>query len=78
MAYGYINQQATPYSFLKSRLWHAGLLQGPDHFDVLNKHLSQGMVRPGELVIVPEMSSAHCSGEFGGFLRGEYWKSTAI
>lgn len=42
MAYGYINQQATPYSFLKSQLWHAGLLQGPDHFDVLNKHLSQG------------------------------------
>ena len=69
MAYGYINQQATPYSFLKSQLWHAGLLQGPDHFDVLNKHLSQGMVRPGELVIVPEMSSAHCSIEEAWLMR---------
>lgn len=69
MAYGYINQQATPYSFLKSQLWHAGLLPGPDHFDVLNKHLSQGMVRPGELVIVPEMSSAHCSIEEAWLMR---------
>jgi len=69
MAYGYINQQATPYSFLKSQLWHAGLLQGPDHFDVLNKHLSQGMVRPGELVIVPEMSSAYCSIEEAWLMR---------
>ncbi|EPJ76194.1 MULTISPECIES: hypothetical protein [unclassified Pseudomonas] len=69
MAYGYINQQATPYSFLKSQLWHAGLLQGPDHFDVLNKHLRQGMVRPGELVIVPEMSSAYCSIEEAWLMR---------
>ena len=69
MAYGYINQQATPYSFLKSQLWHAGLLQGADHFDVLNKHLRQGMVRPGELVIVPEMSSAYCSIEEAWLMR---------
>ena len=69
MAYGYINQQASPYPFLKSRLWRGGLLQGPDHFDVLNKHLSQGMVRPGELVIVPEMSSAHCSIEEAWLMR---------
>lgn len=69
MAYGYINQQATPYSFLKSQLWRAGLLQGPDHFDVLNKHLRQGMVRPGELVIVPEMSSAYCSIEEAWLMR---------
>ncbi|MQB18190.1 hypothetical protein DXU77_24490 [Pseudomonas lactis] len=69
MAYGYINQQATPYSFLKSQLWHAGLLPGPDHFDVLNKHLRQGMVRRGELVIVPEMSSALCSIEEAWLMR---------
>lgn len=69
MAYGYINQQATPYSFLKSQLWHAGLLPGPDHFDVLNKHLRQGVVRPGELVIVPEMSSAYCSIEEAWLMR---------
>ena len=69
MAYGYINQQASPYPFLKSRLWRGGLLQGPDHFDVLNKHLRQGMVRPGELVIVPEMSSAYCSIEEAWLMR---------
>ncbi|KRP67738.1 hypothetical protein [Pseudomonas orientalis] len=69
MAYGYINQQAIPYAFLKSKLWHAGLLQGPDHFDVLNQHLSQGMVRPGELVIVPETSSTHCTIEEAWLMR---------
>ena len=69
MAYGYINQQSTPYSSLKSRLWYAGLLQGPDHFDVLNQHLSQGLVRPGELVIVPEMSSTHCTIEEAWLMR---------
>ncbi|AZE84712.1 hypothetical protein C4J98_3306 [Pseudomonas orientalis] len=69
MAYGYINQQAIPYAFLKSKLWHAGLLQGPDHFDVLNQHLSQGLVRPGELVIVPETSSVHCTIEEAWLMR---------
>ncbi|AZE62019.1 MULTISPECIES: hypothetical protein [Pseudomonas fluorescens group] len=69
MAYGYINQQALPYSFLKSQLWHAGLLQGRDHFDVLNQHLSHGLVRPGELVIVPEASGAHCTIEEAWLMR---------
>ncbi|AZF27540.1 hypothetical protein [Pseudomonas sp. R2-60-08W] len=69
MAYGYINQQATPYSFLKSQLWRAGLSPGRDHFDVLNQHLSHGLVRPGELVIVPQASSAHCTIEEAWLMR---------
>ena len=69
MAYGYINQQALPYAFLKSQLWHAGLLQGRDHFDVLNQHLSRGLVRPGELVIVPEAPGAHCTIEEAWLMR---------
>ena len=69
MAYGYINQQAAPYPFLKSRLWRGGLLQGRDHFDVLNRHLSHGLVRPGELVIVPEASSVNCSIEEAWLMR---------
>ena len=69
MAYGYINQQALPYAFLKSQLWHAGLLQGRDHFDVLNQHLSHGLVRPGELVIVPEAPGAHCTIEEAWLMR---------
>ena len=69
MAYGYINQQALPYTFLKSQLWNTGLLQGRDHFDVLNQHLSRGLVRPGELVIVPEASGAHCTIEEAWLMR---------
>lgn len=69
MAYGYINQQALPYAFLKSQLWNTGLSQGRDHFDVLNQHLSRGLVRPGELVIVPEAPAAHCTIEEAWLMR---------
>lgn len=69
MAYGYINQQALPYAFLKSQLWNTGLSQGRDHFDVLNQHLSRALVRPGELVIVPEAPGAHCTIEEAWLMR---------
>ncbi|WP_411379231.1 hypothetical protein [Pseudomonas sp. MPB26] len=69
MAYGYITEGFTDYQSLKSRLWPGGLLQGTDHFDVLNQHLRHGMLEPGQLVLVPDASSATCSIEEARLMR---------
>ncbi|MDQ0739815.1 hypothetical protein QF045_002675 [Pseudomonas sp. W4I3] len=70
MAQGYINDHTTDYSSLKSRLMGGGLSrQRSDHFDVLNRHLRHGLVTPGQLVIIPDAHSAHCSRDEAWLMR---------
>ncbi|HAA41878.1 MAG TPA: hypothetical protein DCE36_17550, partial [Pseudomonas sp.] len=64
MAQSYINDRATDYNSLKSRLMGAApSRQRSDHFDVLNRHLRPGLVAPGQLVIIPDPYSVSCSSE---------------
>ncbi|KAF2406624.1 hypothetical protein PSAN_48000 [Pseudomonas antarctica] len=70
MAQGYINDRATDYYSLKSRLMDgAPSRQRSDHFDVLNRHLRHGLVTPGQLVIVPNPYSVTCSLEEAWLMR---------
>ena len=63
MAHGFINEKTTHYSSLKSQL----LIQRGSHaltkFDTTNSHLRRSMVTPGQLVIVPDDSTASCTFE---------------
>lgn len=70
MAQSFINDRATDYQSLKSRLM-GGRLSRPrsDHFDVLNRHLRPGLVAPGQLVIVPDSHSLNCSVEEAWLMR---------
>lgn len=70
MAQSFINDRATDYQSLKSRLM-GGSLSRPrsDHFDVLNRHLRPGLVAPGQLVIVPDSHSLNCSVEEAWLMR---------
>lgn len=70
MAQGYINDRLTDYLSLKSRLiGSAPGRQRADHFDVLNRHLRHGLVKPGQLVIIPEPYSVTCSLEEAWLVR---------
>ncbi|MCP1464283.1 hypothetical protein [Pseudomonas sp. S3E17] len=70
MAQSYINDRATDYTSLKSRLMGgAPSRQRSDHFDVLNRHLRPGLVAPGQLVIIPDAYSVSCSGEEAWLMR---------
>ncbi|WP_339543297.1 hypothetical protein [Pseudomonas sp. JAI120] len=70
MAQSYINDRATDYNSLKSRLMGAApSRQRSDHFDVLNRHLRPGLVAPGQLVIIPDAYSVSCSGEEAWLMR---------
>jgi len=63
MAHGFINEKTTHYPSLKSQL----LMQRGSHaltkFDTINSHLRRSMVTPGQLVIVPDDSTASCTFE---------------
>ncbi|WP_248807454.1 hypothetical protein, partial [Pseudomonas sp. MWU13-2100] len=63
MAHGFINEKTTHYPSLKSQL----LIQRGSHaltkFDTINSHLRRSMVTPGQLVIVPDESTASCTFE---------------
>ncbi|WP_248768511.1 hypothetical protein [Pseudomonas sp. MWU12-2345] len=63
MAHGFINEKTTHYPSLKSQL----LIQRGSHaftkFDTTNSHLRRSMVTPGQLVIVPDDSTASCTFE---------------
>lgn len=70
MAQSFINDRATDYLSLKSRLMGGGLSHPrSDHFDVLNRHLRPGLVAPGQLVIVPDSHSLNCSVEEAWLMR---------
>jgi hypothetical protein len=70
MAQSYINDRATDYTSLKSRLMGgAPSRQRSDHFDVLNRHLRPGLVAPGQLVIIPDPYSVSCSSEEAWLMR---------
>ncbi|MGG5238589.1 hypothetical protein ACQZ2F_03440 [Pseudomonas lurida] len=70
MAQSYINERATDYHSLKSRMM-GNTLSRPrsDHFDVLNRHLRPGLVAPGQLVIIPDSHSVSCSVEEAWLMR---------
>lgn len=70
MAQGYINDRLTDYLSLKTQLMgHSPGRQRADHFDVLNRHLRHGLVRPGQLVIIPDPYSVTCSLEEAWLVR---------
>lgn len=70
MAQSFINDRATDYPSLKSRLMGGGLNRPrSDHFDVLNRHLRPGLVAPGQLVIIPDSHSVNCSVEEAWLMR---------
>lgn len=70
MAQSFINERATDYLSLKSRLMGGGLSRPrSDHFDVLNRHLRPGLVAPGQLVIIPDSHSLNCSVEEAWLMR---------
>ena len=70
MAQGYINDRLTDYISLKNQLMgHAPGRQRADHYDVLNRHLRHGLVRPGQLVIIPDPYSVICSLEEAWLVR---------
>lgn len=70
MAQSFINDRATDYLSLKSRLMGGGLSRPrSDHFDVLNRHLRPGLVAPGQLVIIPDRHSLNCSVEEAWLMR---------
>ncbi|MBC3246891.1 hypothetical protein HU746_19785 [Pseudomonas lurida] len=70
MAQSYINERATDYHSLKSRMM-GNTLSRPrsDHFDVLNRHLRPGLVAPGQLVIIPDSHRVSCSVEEAWLMR---------
>lgn len=57
--YAFINDLAQPYSALKQRL----SLNAPTQtkFDTLNQHIRNSVVLPGQLVIIPDPSTASCT-----------------
>ncbi len=63
MAHGFINEKTTHYPSLKSQL----LIQCGSHalikFDTINSHLRRTVVTPGQLVIVPDDTTASCTFE---------------
>ncbi|WP_105746541.1 hypothetical protein, partial [Pseudomonas lurida] len=70
MAQSYINERATDYHSLKSRMMGNALSRSrSDHFDVLNRHLRPGLVAPGQLVIIPDSHSVSCSVEEAWLMR---------
>lgn len=70
MAQGYINDRATDYHSLKSRLMGGGISRERSaHFDVLNHHLRHGLVTPGQLVVIPDAYSVTCSMEEAWLVR---------
>lgn len=70
MAQSYINERATDYHSLKSRMMGNALSRPrSDHFDVLNRHLRPGLVAPGQLVIIPDSHSVSCSVEEAWLMR---------
>ena len=70
MAQSYINERATDYHSLKSRMMGNALSRPrSDHFDVLNRHLRPGLVAPGQLVIIPDSHRVSCSVEEAWLMR---------
>ena len=70
MAQSYINERATDYHSLKSRMMGNALSRSrSDHFDVLNRHLRPGLVAPGQLVIIPDSHRVSCSVEEAWLMR---------
>lgn len=70
MAQSYINDRATDYQSLKTRLMGGALSrQRSDYFDVLNRHLRTGFVAQGQLVIIPDSHSVSCSVEEAWLMR---------
>ncbi|MGY2285139.1 hypothetical protein [Pseudomonas gingeri] len=58
MANGFINEKTTHYPSLKNQLLMQRGSQALIKFDTLNSHLRRSMVTPGQLVIVPDDSTA--------------------
>lgn len=70
MAQSYINERATDYHSLKSRMMGNALSRPrSDHFDVLNRHLRPGLIAPGQLVIIPDSHRVSCSVEEAWLMR---------
>lgn len=66
-AYIFINEHVQPYSYLKSKL-NLGQ-KSSIKFDVLNSHIINTVVLPGEIVIVGDESVASCTAEEAFYMR---------
>lgn len=66
-AYIFINEHVQPYSYLKSNL-NLGK-KSSVKFDVLNSHVINTVVLPGEIIIVGDDSVSICTAEEAFYMR---------
>lgn len=65
--YAFINERPQPYPLLKLSL---SLNQHTQtKFDIINQHIRNVVVLPGQLVIIPDASTASCTTEEAGLMR---------
>lgn len=69
MAQAYINQHTTDLLSLKSRLLTGSSRQLGDQFDALNLHLRNGLVTPGQMVIIPDDYGVACTADDAWLMR---------
>lgn len=69
MAQAYINQHTTDLPSLKSRLLTGSSRQLGDQFDALNLHLRNGLVIPGQMVIIPDDYGVACTADDAWLMR---------
>ncbi|MHC8315643.1 hypothetical protein [Pseudomonas sp. LB3P31] len=65
--YSFINPRVQPYSYLKSNL-QLGKNTGAK-FDILNAHIFNTVVLPGEIVIIGDHSTPFCTAEEAFYMR---------
>jgi len=63
MAHGFINEKTAHYPSLKSQLLMQRGSRALIKFDTINSHLRRTVVTPGQLVIVPDDTTASCTFE---------------
>lgn len=66
-AYAFINERPQPYPLLKLSL--SLNPQAQTKFDMLNQHIRNVVVLPGQLVIIPDGRAASCTAEEAGLMR---------
>lgn len=66
-AYAFINERPLPYPLLKLSLSLDP--QAHTKFDILNQHLRNVVVLPGQLVIIPDWRAASCTAEEARLMR---------
>jgi hypothetical protein len=65
--YSFINRQMQTYASVRLAVAQAG--HSMSKFDVLNAHIRNAVVLPGELVIIPDDTSTSCTGQEAYLMR---------